>query len=279
MTHQTPPDCKAAKGGLNQHMVTPHDEMHSKPPEDSAVRYSDSDRIALELHYAKRFGHYSSVMHEKTSKFVHLDVYIYGASPKRPYTTLATSGMGAADPLGDQYHPTELVTYLPADWDFSNAMNLALISNLLTAARYPHEEKQLIAKHHTLCKYDERTNLADPIFPGSTLTHWYFRLMMHEPEGFEHTILPSGRHINLLWAYPITRYELHFSTHSEDPLELECRLLEEADTVISPDRKCLIQPENRAQRRARQKIQARAKRQTPRQPWMQIPCEYPPHTQ
>jgi hypothetical protein len=92
--------------------------------------------------------------------------------------------------------------------------------------------------------------------------------MIHEPKGFEHANLPSGRHINLLWAYPITRHELHFSVHSEDPLELECRLLEEAETVISPDRKCLIQPENRAQRRARLKIQPQAKRRTPRQRWV-----------
>jgi hypothetical protein len=127
--------------------------------------------MALELHYAKRFGHYFAVIHEKTSKFVHLDVYVYGASPERPYVTLATSGMAAADPLGDQCHPTELVTYLPADWDFRNAMNLALISSLLAAARYPHEEKQLVTKHHTFRIYDGRTNLAEPILPGSILTH------------------------------------------------------------------------------------------------------------
>jgi hypothetical protein len=260
-------------------MKTPHEELHAKPAEDAAVRYSKRDRKALEEHYAKRFGQYFRVLHEKTSELVHLDIYIYGASPERPYITLATSGMGAADSVAGEHFSTELITYLPADWDFSTLMNLALISNLLQTARYPHEARTIIAKHHTFCVYDDRTNLADPIFPGTTLTHWYFRLLMQEPKGFEHLILPSGRHINLLWAYPITRHELHFSIHSEDPLELECKLLEEAETVISPDRKCLIQPENRAQRRARLKIQAQAKRKTPRQPWMELPCEYPPHTQ
>lgn len=257
--------------------VTPHDEMHAQPPSDSAVRYSDDDRHALEQHYAQRFGDYFRVIHEKVSTFVHLDIYVYGASPERPYVTLATSGMGAADPLDDAYHPTELVTYLSADWDFSNSISTALLSNLLMAARYPHEAKKIVARHHTFCVYDGRTNLADALFPGSTLTHWYFRLMIHEPKGFEHLILPSGRHVNLLWAYPITRHELHFMTQSEDHLELEYMLAESADIPISVDRKCLIQPENRAQRRARLKIQAQARRRTARQPWMELPCEYPPH--
>jgi hypothetical protein len=258
-------------------MATPHDEMHAQHAGDDAVRYSARDRRALEHHYAQRFGEYFRVLHEKVSKFVHIDIYIYGASPERPHVTLATSGMGAADSLRGHYHPTELVTYLPADWDFSDPMSVALISNLITAARYPHQAKTIIAKHHTFCQYDERTNIADPLFPGTPLTHWYFRLLMQEPQGFEHTILPSGRHVNLLWAYPITRHELNFSLRSEDPLDLECLLTAQADIAISLDRKCLIQPENRAERRARQKIQAQARRRMPRLPWMELPCEYPPH--
>jgi hypothetical protein len=258
-------------------MAAPHDELHAQPAGDDAVRYSNEDRRALEQHYAQHFGDYFRVIHEKTSTFVHVDIYVYGASPDRPYVALATSGMGAADPMDDVYHPTELLTYLPADWDFSNSISTALLSSLLMAARYPHEVRKVIAKHHTLCVYDERTNLADALFPGSPLTHWYFRLLIHEPEGFEHLILPSDRHVNLLWAYPITRPELHFLMNSDDHLALEYLLAEQADIAISVDRKCLIQPENRAQRRARLKIQAQARRRTPRQPWMEIPCEYPPH--
>jgi len=257
--------------------AAPHDETHAQPHRDDAVRYNDDDRRALEQHYAQRFGDYFRVIHEKVSTFVHLDIYVYGASPERPYVTLATSGMGAANPLDDAYHPTELVTYLSAEWDFSDPLSGALISNLLQAARYPHEAKEIIARHHTLCVYDGRTNLADALFPGSPLTHWYFRILLHEPEGFEHLVLPSERHINLLWAYPITRHELYFLTHSEDHLELECLLAEKADIAISVNRECLIRPENRAQRRARVKVQARARRRTPRQPWMELPCEYPPH--
>jgi Suppressor of fused protein (SUFU) len=258
-------------------LLTPHEEIHRQPAPDDAARYSASDRDALERHYAQCFGDYFRVIHEKVSIFVHIDIYIYGASPERPYVTLATSGMGAADSLDEHNHPTELVTYLPADWDFSDSMSTALFSSILMAARYPHETKTIVSRHHTLCCYDGRTNLADAIFPGSALTHWYFRLMIHEPEGFEHLVLPSNRHVNLLWAYPITRDELYFLTHSEDHLELEYLLAEEADIALSVDRKCLIRPENRAERRARLKIQAQARRKTPRKPWMELPCEYPPH--
>lgn len=258
-------------------MLTPHEELHKGKSSDKASRYSARDRRALKHHYSQFFGQYFRVIHERVSSLVHIDVYIYGASPDRPYVTLATSGMGAADPVHDNYHPIEMITYLSAEWDFASPVSTILFNNLLIAGRYPHEAKELITKHDTLCVYDGRTNLADALFPGSPLTHWYFRSLIHEPKEIDHLILPSGRHVNFVWAYPITRHELHFMMNSENKLELECLLAEEADIPISLDRKCLIRPENRAERRARLKIQTQAMRKPIRQPWMELPCEYPPH--
>ncbi|WP_306748289.1 suppressor of fused domain protein, partial [Saccharothrix yanglingensis] len=202
-------------------MASPHDALHSRECLDEAVRYSEDDRHALERHYRQFFGgDYFRVQHEKVSHKVHVDIYIYGATVDRPYVTLATSGMGAADVScgeheeGDFCHPTEMVTYVPHDWDFSSFESQWLMRRLVDTARYPHEMQKIIAKHQTWCMYDEKTGLADALIPGSIFTHWYFRSLIEEPSEIDHLVLSSGRHIDFIWPYPITRHELHFLTQS-----------------------------------------------------------------
>jgi hypothetical protein len=152
-------------------METPLDELHSKNPKDAAARYSHDDRHSIESHYRSFFGGpYSTVWHEKVSVGVHLDIYIYGATGDRPYVTIATSGMGAADVQGSSGavgHPIELVTYVPYDWDFSSPTAQWLIQRIIEVARFPHESRKVLAKHHTWCVFDDKTGLADALFPGS----------------------------------------------------------------------------------------------------------------
>ncbi len=257
---------------------SPHDELHVKAYSDGAVRYPDADRHALEAHYGKFFGEsYSSVRHEKISVEVHVDIYTYGASASRPYVTLATSGMGAANIPRDDTgsgHPTELITYVPHDWDFSSTEAIWLTRRLIEVARYPHQAQTIVAKHHTWCTFDEHTNVADALVPGSLLTHWYFRSLIHEKPEIDHLILPSGRHVNFMWAYPITRQELYFATQSDEPYELEVQLAAHAETPIDIHRKCLISPENREERRARIRTQKKMARTVPVVPWMTVPCDY-----
>jgi suppressor of fused protein SUFU len=261
--------------------LSPHDTVHTESAPENAATYSATDRAALEAHYSTHFGlDYFHVTHEKTSTFVHVDIYTYGASPDRPYVTLATAGMGAADVPRDDAHPappTELLTYVPADWDFEGPYSTWLFKALIETAKYPHLTRDAISKHHTLCTFDERTNLADSIFPESLLTHWYFRSLIHEPPEIEHLVLPSGRHMNFLWSYPITRAEYHYRAHSDVPLDLEVELAMYAPTEIDPHRPCVIQPENRTERRARVRQQKKVIRSLPRMPWMTLPCMYPPH--
>lgn len=256
----------------------PHDDLHSRESSDGAARYPDCDRRAIEDHYAKSFGEsYFRVLHEKVSTEVHVDIYTYGASPDRPYITLATSGMGAADVPRDGSqpgHPTELVTYVPHDWDFSSVEANWLTRSLVTVARYPHIAQEVVAKNHTWCEYEENTNIATALFPGSLLTHWYFRSLIHEPKEIDHLILPSGRHVNFMWAYPITRPEYHYATQSADPLELEVQLAVYAETPIDVHRQCIVSSENREQRRARRREQKRMARILPAVPWSAVPCEY-----
>jgi Suppressor of fused protein (SUFU) len=217
------------------------------------------------------------VLHEKVSVHVHVDIYMYGASPTRPYITLATSGMAAADVPRDgseHGHPAELVTYVPHDWDFSSTEAMWLTRRLIEVVRFPHESQEVISKHHTWCVYDDETNVADALFPGSLLTHWYFRSLIHESAEIDHLVLPSGRHVNFMWAYPITRNELYFATQADEPYELEVQLATYAETPIDVHRQCLVEPENRQARRARIKEQKRLARTLPIVPWMTVKCDY-----
>jgi hypothetical protein len=263
------------------------DVVHSLPSQDDAVRYGADDRHAIESHYANYFGCWSQVIHERQSRKVHLDVYIHGASPDRDYVTLTTCGMSAVGlpwktgaechhPPGLEQHEcryaAELVTYVPAEWDFSSPAGIYLMRSFFEAARYPHESGKLVAKHHTLCTYDPATNLADPLFPGSLLTHWFFRSLINEPESVDHLRLPSGRTINFVWVYPITRHECHYRDDA-GPIELEALLATCAEFPIRTERACLIAPESREQRRARNRESRRRMRSTPQTPWTAIACD------
>ncbi|SFR27356.1 Suppressor of fused protein (SUFU) [Lentzea waywayandensis] len=263
-------------------MNLPLDELHGAEPGDEVIRYSQDDQKSVEAHYRRFFGgHYSHVWHERVSVGVHLDIYIYGATPDRPYVTLATVGMGAADVTcehGDVVgHPIELVTYVPHDWDFSSSETQWLIRRIIEVARFPHEFKKVMGRHHTWCVYDGRTGLADALFPGSSFTHWFFRSLIDEPDEIDHLALPSGRCVNFLWAYPITRHELHFGEQESELIELETQLATYAPIPIDLNRPCLFSSENREGRRARKRNQKRLARSLPVSPWMAIRCEYPGH--
>ncbi|USX54121.1 suppressor of fused domain protein [Lentzea sp. HUAS12] len=256
----------------------PHDELHSREPSDDAIRYSHDDRRAIEEHYRRFFGgHYNSVRHEKVSTAVHVDVYTYGATVDRSYVTVATSGMGAVDVHwrgGERGHPVEIVTYLPADWDFSSPETQWLLRRMIEVARFPHEVREVIGKHHTWCVYDEKNGIANALFPGSIFTHWFFRSLIHESEDVDHLKLPSGRCVDFIWVYPITRHELHFGEQEKDLLELEAQLACHAPIPIDLYRQCLFAPEGREERRARKRQQKRLARSLPAVPWMSVHCDY-----
>lgn len=261
-------------------MELPHDKLHAAGSSDDAIRYSHEDRHAIEDHYRTFFGgNYYGVRHEKVSTAVHVDVYTFGATADRPYVTLATSGMGAADVNwsdGQVGHPVELVTYVPHDWDFSSPESDWLIRRIVEVARFPHEAREVIGKHHTWCVYDDKTGLADALFPGSIFTHWFFRSLLDEPDEIDHLTLPTDRCVEFIWAYPITRHELHFGSkgEKEDLLDLEALLAAHAPTPIDLYRPCLLAPENREERRARRKHQKRLARSLPAVPWMAVQCDY-----
>lgn len=256
---------------------SPLDDIHIAPRTDMAATYSQEDRLAIEHHYKKFFGgDFYRAFHEKRSVGVHVDIYTYGTSPDRPYVTLATSGMGAGNAPPNIEHPhfVELVTYVPHDWDFSTPEAIWLTRRLIEVARHPHQTGEVVSKHHTWCVYDEKTNVSDALFPGTLLSHWYFRSLIHEPKEIDHLILPSGRHVNFVWVYPITRQERHFLAQAEDHLELEYMLAEQTEIPIDLHRQCLVSVENRAARRARKREQKRLARLLPELPWMEVPCAY-----
>jgi hypothetical protein len=77
-----------------------------------------------------------------------------------------------------------------------------------------------------------------------------------------------------MWAYPITRNELHFGQQEDGLLELEVHLAALAPTPLDIYRPSLFAPEGRDERRARKRQQKRLSRTQPVVPWMAVKCQY-----
>lgn len=239
---------------------------------DDVPVYLEHDHLAaITEHYEQQFGGpHSIIFHEKTSRFVHIDAYVYQATEQRPFITVATVGMSAR-PMreNDVEHPcrTELMLYLPPDWDFGSVLGKFPIARLVNAARYPFAAGEIIADNHSL-EFEQK-----PIIPGSLLSGFYFR----GAEGsFYRLVLPSGVHCHPLWAVDMTMPELYvLRTEGHEAID---RLLDEHHSVLlDVDRACMISRETREQRRARVRAQ-KQRRRAPRDTLLEeLRCEDPDH--
>lgn len=176
----------------------------------------------------------------------------------------------ACDSEGKHMLRAELITYLSPDWDF--ATNIGFIPTILLhyVARYPH-----VQHDHSLGLGDSFEAPFRPIVEGSLLTDLYVRNPVLENldvsvqsakesrmgmEEFSHVNFPSGDFCHLFWLIPITLAECYIK-QSEGPHALDIILTDNSNFILDIDRPCYVAPENRAQRRAREKVQRlRAKR-------------------
>jgi hypothetical protein len=231
---------------------------------------SQEHRQALEEHYSSAFGvEPRIVLHEAQSFGVHVDTYVYEATDKRPFLTLATIGMSARamrPPEGlEEFTHAECLIYVDADWDIDSTIGPAPDEMLRDVARIAHVTDSWIFDGHTI-----EAREGQPLVPGTLLTDILVR-WAPEPQDLQHFVLPNGSPCHFLWAVPITPAECYVVRTKGSH-----RVTELLDTdsyrLLDVDRACLVSPESRPQRRARkaaQKTRARMPRLTTVQ---QIPC-------
>lgn len=199
-----------------------------------------ADLWAIGEHLREHFGGVDFVLHEETSRMVHVDVHVSRATPDRPFHFLATSGMSA---LAMNVPPTdceccrnldraELVMGLPADWPVSAPTSKTRqygwpIAWLRELARYPHRHRKWIGFGHTMASGDEK-----PYLPGTNYAGAMFVPPLFMPTSFDQLDTDLGR-VHFLMPIPLFQAEIDYKLeHGSEALLT--RLRSAAPTALGP---------------------------------------------
>jgi hypothetical protein len=231
---------------------------------------SPLDLHALQTHYRQFLGQEQMVHISLDLVPVNVAVYLFPATPTRPYLTLATTGMGAI-PMGSgalaPWDRAELIMYLPYDWDFADADRGSLPVALLGGfARWIHADGKIIGAGHTLANEDNSA-----LFPGTLLSALYLRPPVREDSEFFHCWLPSGAGCHIYWTLPITQEECYLvRSGSSESLDY---LLDASEQWSNLDRRSLVTSESRIERRVRRKAEKHRARQDRDMTVMDLRCD------
>lgn len=123
-----------------------------------------------EAHIAKYIGEVKTVLHEKESDHLHIDVHVIPPNSRQPFYTLITTGMSDLAmnvPEGmEDWQYAELLICLPPGWPislqaFQEEKNYWPIRWLKMLARYPYEADTWLAMDHSIPNGDPPEPLAD----------------------------------------------------------------------------------------------------------------------
>ena len=147
-------------------------------PEEHA-RYLEE----IEAHLEKHIGPIESVLHERVSDLIHLDILYIAATSERPYAVLVTSGvsdlpMAVPDGL-EEYARAELLVALPASWPisaeaFRDESNYWPLRWLKYVGRLPHNYETWIGWGHTIPNSDPPEPISNTGFVGVMLSLPYW---------------------------------------------------------------------------------------------------------
>lgn len=233
------------------------------------------DLHALQAHYRRFLGQDQMVNWSPELWPVNVAVYLFPATPDRPYLTLATTGM-AAIPMGSgelsPWDRAELLMYLPHDWDFATpdrgALPVAWLGNF---ARWIHVGGDPVGAGHTLAMEDN-----SPLFPGTLISALYLRPPLQEDSDFFHCWLPSEAGCHIYWALPITNEECYLARSGDSQYLND--VLDASGQLWNFDRPSLVTPESRTDRRARVRAESYRVRQDRELTVMDLQCNLHGHT-
>jgi hypothetical protein len=171
-------------------------------------------------------------MHSTDKKIVHIDIYQFAPTKKRPYWTLVTGGMSdmrqiePVDPSENTSLRCEILMYVtePQQWMFSVLKDLA---------EMPFEESTYLHWWHTVPNGKPMTTRP------SLLTSFFFLPPYFEQNGFDSLML-EGDPVDFLWMIPITEKEREYAINNGS-LQLEKKIEEfNLSPVVDEARKSII---------------------------------------
>lgn len=190
-----------------------------------AQMYMEEDWNAVEKHIETYFGTYPTVLHERQSPDIHVDICIIPPSEQGNYYTLVTMGMGARvmnvpEELAEyKLERAELLITLPADWKLDEASMQDEnwywpIRLLKSTARLPLEQDTWLGWGHTVSLYEGETYAENTQLSS---------VMLVDPEAFGEDAfacrLSDGSQVNFYQLLPLYTEEAAFKVlHSAEEL-------------------------------------------------------------
>lgn len=207
---------------------------------NSPAKEHASDLMHVQVNLSKREAHYQKfigalaqpVMHSTDVKDVHIDIYQFAPTKKRPYWTLITGGMSdkrQALPEGTPEYVaarTELVLYAqePKPWMFSVLKGMA---------EMPLDGDSFLSWHHTVpngMPMTEQTSL---------LTSYFFLPPFFEKKNFE-SLEIEGDQVGFLLMIPITENERLFAIENGSSVLEDLMAKKGFDPVVDEARSSLV---------------------------------------
>lgn len=212
-------------------------------PDDTVAPRDEARRLACQAHLTRFLGDEFTLLTEKVSMGIHLDVYVFGPSEAFPHVTLVTSGMSDVAmtmPPGAEGDRMELMLGVPAGWPGIDPLDSELLGPenfwpfklLKDVARIPSTYNSFVTWGHTIA--DDEGDLYAPGLP-------YTGALVAPPLGYPAQIMrattPAGE-VDHLAVLPLTREEMDFKVATPGGGDaLIDRLQERGVTaVVRPDR-------------------------------------------
>lgn len=170
---------------------------------------------AISAHVERHVGPIESVLHERVSELVQLDLHWVEPGPDRPFHTLVTSGMSdlpMVTPEGaEDCRYAELALLLPPEWPMAPAAwederHYWPIRLLKQMARFPHQYKSWLWSGHTVSDpagdlpYDPSTQLSAVILVNHPIL----------PKEFETLEMKPGKTVHFFLLLPLHHDELQW---------------------------------------------------------------------
>jgi hypothetical protein len=254
-----------------------------------AAHVTKADETALLAHYERCFGEPSNLLiGEKESWGVHIEIHLFPPNDDRPFITAATIGMSAlpldeyplcencATAHGSHKHRAELIMYFDPNWDFDDLICRYPLLMMTYVARTPHLQEKYFGSGLSFAFPSEM------VPEGSLLTNGFVTLPFLEAQEddenlekfdkFKSVKLSGKKTCDLYWLIPITTAECYVKrTQGSGPLvDL---LAENEYFCLDIDRECFVEPENRHQRRARERAQRTRAKRRPHTSVYELTCE------
>ena len=204
---------------------------------------------AVEAHVTEHFGEPSTVWHQLTSPYVHVDVHVVAPTAERPVFTLVTSGMSERPMSSSDDLYAELMMMLPPTWPSVDSDDFRPRGHwpyklLQDLAQLPHEFSTTLWSGHTVPNGDPPR----PYAPDTKLCGALLAPPLTAPDGFE-TLRLGEREIQFLAVIPLHRAEMQLKL--DKGLDALADRLDEVELteIMDPNRPSVVRGHRRLFRR------------------------------